>query len=96
MSEPEWVDAFQGASVADERWLYSQNGDAASASSDTLRIVTLSEFISIEEPTAEPLLGSKTETLLPADGMLLMYGDGGAGKTTLTIDMAAHLGAGAS
>src|SRR5262245_20963918 len=27
MSEPEWVDALQGHSVADEAWLHSQNGN---------------------------------------------------------------------
>lgn len=91
MSEGEWVDAFQGASVADETWLYAQNG---SGPHELVRIVTLQDFISVEEETAEPLLGSATETLLPADGMLLMYGDGGAGKTTLTVDMAVHLGSG--
>jgi len=94
MSETEWVDAFGGASVADESWLASQNGDGPHEPADPIRIVTLSDFISVEEETAEPLLGSKTETILPADGMLLMYGDGGAGKTTLTVDMAAHLGSG--
>lgn len=81
--------------TADERWLYAVNGDGPHGA-DPVRIVTLSDFISVEEETAEPLLGSKTETLLPADGMLLMYGDGGAGKTTLTVDMAVHLGSGTS
>lgn len=90
----EWVDAFEGSSIADERWLHSVNGDAPYEPADPIRIVSLTDFISVEEETAEPLLGSNTETLLPADGMLLMYGDGGAGKTTLTVDMAVHLGSG--
>jgi hypothetical protein len=94
MSEVEWVDAFGGASVADESWLHSQNGSGSHEIADPVRIVTLSDFISVQEDTAEPLLGSQSETILPADGMLLMYGDGGAGKTTLTVDMAAHLGSG--
>jgi hypothetical protein len=54
------------------------------------------EFAAVEERSAEPLLGTATETILPADGMLLMYGDGGAGKTTLSIDAAAHLGSGSA
>jgi len=94
MSESEWVDVTSLPLIADERWLYGLNGDEVEVPSDPIRIVTLSDFISVEEETAEPLLGSKTETLLPADGMLLMYGDGGAGKTTLTVDMAVHLGSG--
>jgi len=59
-----------------------------------VRFVTFDEFISTEEPTADALLGSSDETLLPVGGMLLMYGDGGAGKTTLTIDAVVHLASG--
>lgn len=54
------------------------------------------EFAAVEERSADPVIGTSTETILPADGLLLMYGDGGAGKTTLSIDAAAHLGAGSS
>ena len=61
-----------------------------------VRVVTFDEFISQEEETADALLGSAEETLLPVGGMLLMYGDGGAGKTTLTIDAVVHLAAGSS
>ena len=42
-------------------------------------------IISEHEDTERALLGTATETILPVGGMLLMYGDGGAGKTTLTI-----------
>lgn len=59
-----------------------------------VRVVTFDDFISTEEDTADALLGSSEETLLPVGGMLLMYGDGGAGKTTLTIDAVAHLASG--
>lgn len=59
-----------------------------------LRVVTLSEFAEREEATAASVLGSDAEPLLPLGGMLLMYGDGGAGKTTLTIDAVAHLASG--
>jgi hypothetical protein len=61
-----------------------------------VRIVPLAEFVSVDEPSAEPLIGEKRETVLPAGGRLLMYGDGGAGKTTFTIDAIAHLAAGVS
>ena len=59
-----------------------------------VRVVTFDDFISAEEPTADALLGTAEETLLPVGGMLLMYGDGGAGKTTLTVDAVVHLAAG--
>jgi hypothetical protein len=59
-----------------------------------VQIVPLADFISTEEETAEALLGTGEETILPAGGMMLMYGDGGAGKTTLTVDACCHLAAG--
>lgn len=63
---------------------------------DIVRFASLDEFIDTEEELAEPLLGTSQETLLPMRGMLLMYGDGGAGKTTLSIDAVAHLSSGTS
>jgi AAA domain len=59
-----------------------------------VRVVSYTDFASTDEETADPLLGTESQTILPVGGMLLMYGDGGAGKTTLTIDGVAHLGAG--
>jgi len=59
-----------------------------------VRFVPVGEFMEVEEDTAEPLLGTAEETVIPAGGLLLMYGDGGAGKTTLSIDAACHLAAG--
>lgn len=63
----------------------------AVAEPSTLRIVPLTDFISVEDDVVEPLIGSADETLLPVNGMLLMYGDGGAGKTTLSVDALAHV-----
>jgi hypothetical protein len=57
-------------------------------------VVTLDEFTDIDEPGAEPLLGEGDDALIPANGDVMFYGDGGAGKTTLTIDLACHFGAG--
>lgn len=56
--------------------------------------VPLTAFAQTEEQTGTPLIGSEDEPLLPVGGILLMYGDGGAGKTTLSLDAVAHLGAG--
>jgi hypothetical protein len=58
------------------------------------RIVPLNDFISVTEDIATPLMGAPGDSLLPADGLLFMYGDGGAGKTTLSIDALAHLASG--
>jgi hypothetical protein len=59
-----------------------------------VQIVSYADFVATDEETADPLLGTEYQTILPVGGMLLMYGDGGAGKTTLTLDAIAHLGAG--
>src|SRR4051794_12753174 len=49
-------------------------------------IVTLDEFVTVDEPGAEALLGLPGDILLPEGGDVMLYGDGGAGKTTLAID----------
>jgi hypothetical protein len=66
-----------------------------SGPASTVQVVTLAQFTSVTDDHVEPLIGTSDETLLPADGMLLMYGDGGAGKTSLSIDALAHVAAGA-
>jgi hypothetical protein len=59
-----------------------------------LKSASFEEFAAVEEPGAEPLLGDADEVLIPAGGDVMLYGDGGAGKTTLAIDLAFHLAAG--
>ena len=59
-----------------------------------VRVVTLAEFIAVEEPGAAALVGDSEANLIPEGGLLMVYGDGGAGKTTLTIDLGLHLAAG--
>lgn len=59
-----------------------------------IRIVTLDEFVSVTDDVTDPLIGTADDCVLPSDGLLLMYGDGGAGKTTLSIDALAHLACG--
>jgi hypothetical protein len=56
----------------------------------------LEEFAAVEEPGAEALLGSEDAALIPEGGDVMVYGDGGAGKTSLTIDGGFHLAAGAT
>jgi hypothetical protein len=56
--------------------------------------VELEEFIAVEEAGADPLVGGKGAALVPQGGDVMFYGDGGAGKTTLSVDLAFHLAAG--
>jgi putative DNA primase/helicase len=42
------------------------------------------------------VLGDADNAVIPEDGDVMLYGDGGAGKTTLAIDLACHLAAGES
>jgi len=58
-------------------------------------IVTLEEFVVVQEEGAGAVMGEPGGgILIPEGGDVLIYGDGGAGKTTLTLDLAMHLGAG--
>jgi hypothetical protein len=57
-------------------------------------LVSLEAFAAVDEPGAEALVGGEDAALIPEGGDVLIYGDGGAGKTTLSIDLACHLGAG--
>ena len=59
-----------------------------------ITVVGLEQFAAHTEESATPLMGTPNDSLLPSEGLLLMYGDGGAGKTTLTVDAVAHMAAG--
>ena len=60
----------------------------------TLSCVTLADFAAVEEAGVDALLGGDGEALIPANGDVMVYGDGGAGKTTLCLDLGCHLAAG--
>jgi hypothetical protein len=52
-------------------------------------------FADEDEPGATALVGDDDNVLIPGEsGDVIVYGDGGAGKTTLVIDLALHLAAG--
>jgi hypothetical protein len=57
-------------------------------------LVPLDEFVAVEEPGAAALVGDEDAAVVPEGGDVMFYGDGGAGKTTLAIDLAFHLAAG--
>ncbi len=54
----------------------------------------LAEFLAIEDHHAPALVGTADETLITAGGFLLMAGQGGASKTTLSLDAIAHMASG--
>jgi hypothetical protein len=60
-----------------------------------LHIATVEEFAAVEEPGATALLGTDDDTLIGEGTDTMVYGDGGAGKTTLTLDLGFHFAAGA-
>ena len=57
--------------------------------------VTAEEFASVDEPSADMLIGySDDDAAAVAGGTVVNYGAGGAGKTTLTLDLAVHMATG--
>jgi hypothetical protein len=61
---------------------------------EDLAIVSLAEFVEVEEGGARAIVGTPEAALIPEGGAVMFYGDGGAGKTTLAVDLACHLAAG--
>jgi hypothetical protein len=59
-----------------------------------LHFVSADAFASQDEPGAAALVGDDNNVLVPEGGDVMFYGDGGAGKTTLMVDLALHLAAG--
>jgi hypothetical protein len=51
-------------------------------------------FAEVDEPSAEAIIGDEGRIVLTADGTVIAYAEAGAGKTTLTVDMASHVGSG--
>src|SRR5215218_4014198 len=77
---------------ADARAWAERNGAGGPEEELTqLRAVPIAAFAAVDEPSAEPLLGDEHDTVLSAGGALVFYGDGGAGKTTLEVDLIFHL-----
>lgn len=51
-------------------------------------------FAAVDEPGVDAILGTADQNLIPVGGDVMLYGDGGTGKTTLAIDLAFHLATG--
>ena len=74
----------------------SENGtgpDGSASEAPETIVVSLEEFIAVEEEGAEPLVGEPGSVFIPAGADAMFFGDGGAGKTTLLVDLAFHLAA---
>ena len=56
-----------------------------------LTVVTAEEFAAVDEAGAEPIVGEGGEILIPENGDVMFYGNGGAAKTTLSVDLAFHM-----
>jgi AAA domain len=61
---------------------------------DFPEFVSLAEFVGVDEKGVDALLGDSSSVVIPQGGDVMVYGDDGAGKTTLSIDLAFHLAAG--
>lgn len=58
------------------------------------RVTPAAEFLDSFEESAASLLGENGETIVPAGGLVILGGEGGSSKTTLSLDACAHLAAG--
>lgn len=59
-----------------------------------LHFVDAAAFSDEDEEGADALVGDNDNVFIPEGGDVMFYGDGGAGKTTLMVDLALHLAAG--
>ena len=59
-----------------------------------LVFVDAADFADEDEPGAAALVGDDENVLIPEGGDVMFFGDGGAGKTTLALDLATHMAAG--
>jgi hypothetical protein len=73
---------------------YQETPPPVTAVAPEMVTAALGDFVAEDEPGAGALLGSDDAVLIPEGGDVMFYGDGGAGKSTLAIDLAFHLAAG--
>jgi hypothetical protein len=66
----------------------------ASSDESGLRTVPVDAFVAVDEPGAGAILGPPDAPVIPEGGDVMVYGDFGVGKTTITNDLAFHLAAG--
>ncbi len=76
--------------IAASQHAATQDGPAPAS----YHFASFADFATHTYPAADPLLGKGRETYLAKGSLLLVYGTDGAGKSTWTVDAAAHLAAG--
>ena len=86
----------RGEILTDERGTYCEECGFEFELRPTFQIEDVEAFAALDEPGAEPLVSSEGGAVIPVDGFALVYGDGGAGKTTLCIDWAVHFAGGSA
>lgn len=90
-SIPEPAEDLASESGSD-RHLRALEGDApGSESLPGITVAGVEEFASVEESGAEAIVGDEGEVLVPRGGDVMIYGAGGAGKTTLAQDFGFHV-----
>lgn len=57
-------------------------------------ILPAGTFLALDEASLEPLMGTESQAVLTAGGLLILGGEAGTAKTTLTLDVIAHIGSG--
>lgn len=68
---------------------------AANGTVYAIQFQPVEQFAAVDEPGAEPLASTLDGGVaVPADGNVIFYGTGGAGKTTLSMDLSFSLAAG--
>ncbi len=72
----------------------ARKSDADAQTIASLELVSAEDFAAVDEPGAQPLVGTDASNLIPQGSDVMVTGNGGAGKTTLTTDLAVHLAAG--
>ena len=77
-----------------EQFLRDQERDEAAPARE-LVLRPIEEFAAVREPGAEPLASATGGgVLIPSNGLVIVFGDGGAGKSTLVLDLCFALAAG--
>lgn len=90
-----WLARLDSLEAARAETEASRNGKPAEEERPDFSVATLEDFAGTDEPGATALLGESSDDAVIAEGSdSMVYGDGGAGKTTLTVDLACHFAAG--
>lgn len=94
IAEALWAGIAQADAPDEPQAGSSPNGPPPIEPFPPIVIRSARDFAAEEEELARGVLGIDDAPVIPEGGNALVYGDGGGGKTTLTIDGACHLAAG--